>query len=138
MKAVGVSVTPATRLRNAAERFLCGGSDNSGPLRILLLFVIAWTAFQTISYSSVALHPDLTEIFAWSRHPAASYFKHPPLGALMARGWFSIFPIADWSFHLLAMVNVAIAFFAIDLIARRYVDGDKRLVVLLLLLLTPF
>ncbi len=35
------------------------------------------------------------------------------------------------------MINVAVAFFAVDLIARRYVDGDKRLLVLLLLLLTP-
>ena len=29
-------------------------------------------------------------------NPAASYFKHPPLGAVMARGRFSIFPVADW------------------------------------------
>jgi hypothetical protein len=36
------------------------------------------------------------------------------------------------------MVNAAIAFLAVDLIARRWLDGDKRLLVPLLLLLTPF
>ena len=36
------------------------------------------------------------------------------------------------------MVNAAVALFAIDRIARRYLSGDKRLLVLLLLLLTPF
>jgi 4-amino-4-deoxy-L-arabinose transferase-like glycosyltransferase len=138
MKAVGVPVTPAERLRNAAERFLFGAADDGGPLRILFLFVIAWTAFQTISFSSVALHADLTEIFAWSRHPAASYYKHPPLGALIARGWFSIFPIADWSFHLLAMTNAALGLLFVDLIARRYLERDKRIFVLLFLLMTPF
>lgn len=135
---LGVLVTPAARLRSAAERFLCGGSENAGSLRVLLLFVVAWTAFQTISFSSVALHADLTEIFAWSRHPAASYYKHPPLGALMGWAWFSVFPIADWSFHLLAMANAAVGLFFTDLIARRYLDRDKRIFVLLFLLLTPF
>jgi 4-amino-4-deoxy-L-arabinose transferase-like glycosyltransferase len=135
---LGVSVTPAARLRNATERFLCGGSDNAGPLRILLLFVIAWTAFQTTSFSSVALHADLTEIFAWSRHPAASYYKHPPLGAMMGWAWFSVFPVTDWSFHLLAMTNAAVGLYFTDLIARRYLDRDKRIFVLLFLMLTPF
>jgi len=135
MKAGGVSVTPADRLRNATEHFLLGGS---GPLRLLILFVIAWTAFQTISFSSVTLHADLTEIFAWSRHPAASYYKHPPLGALMGWAWFSVFPITDWSFHLLAMTNAAVGLFFVDLIARRYLEPEKRIFVLLFLLLTPF
>ena len=56
----------------------------------------------------------------------------------MAAAWFAIFPAADWSFHLLAMVNAAIALFAIDRIAKLYLSGDKRLLVLLLLLLMPF
>ena len=91
-----------------------------------------------VSHASVDLHPDLMEIYAWSRHPSAGYYKHPPLGALMAAAWFAVFPAADWSFHLLAMVNAAIALFAVDRIARLYLSGDKRLLVLLLLLLTPF
>jgi 4-amino-4-deoxy-L-arabinose transferase-like glycosyltransferase len=138
MTAIGIVASPASRVRNAAEQFLCGGSDNAAVLRILALFVIAWTAFQTIAYSSVALHTDLAEIFVWSQHPSASYYKHPPLGALMAYLWFSVFPVADWSFHLLAMTNTALGLFFTDLIARRYLDRDKRVFVLLFLMMTPF
>src|SRR5262249_4476676 len=88
--------------------------------------------------ASLGLHPDLIEVFAWSQHPSAGYAKHPPLAGLIAAAWFAVFPAADWSFHLLAMVNAAIGLYAVDLIARRYVDGDKRLLVLLLLLCLPF
>jgi 4-amino-4-deoxy-L-arabinose transferase-like glycosyltransferase len=138
MTAIGIPTSPADRIRSAAEQFLCAGSGTAGTLRILTLFVVAWTAFQTLSYSSVALHADLTEIFVWSQHPAASYYKHPPLGALMAAGWFKVFPVADWSFHLLAMVNAAVGLFFTDLIARRYLDRDKRIFVLLFLMMMPF
>ena len=138
MRAIGVSVTPAARLRNATDKFLFAGSDNAGTLRILILFIAAWTAFQSLSFSSVGVHPDLTEIFGWSMHPQASYFKHPPLAALMVRGWFTVFPAADWSFHLLAMTNAAVGLFFVDLIARRYLDRDRRIFVLLFLLMTPF
>ncbi len=105
---------------------------------LLALFVAIWTTFQIISFSSLDLHADLAELYAWTHHLSAGYYKHPPLGALMAAAWFAIFPATDWSFHLLAMTNAAIALFAIDLIARRYLTGDKRLFVLLFLLLTPF
>jgi 4-amino-4-deoxy-L-arabinose transferase-like glycosyltransferase len=104
----------------------------------LLWFVILWTAFQVISYASVGLHPDLVEVYAWGLHPSAGYYKHPPLCGLLAAAWFSLFPPTDWAFHLLAMTNAAAGLFATDLIARRYLDGDKRILVLLLLLLTPF
>jgi len=104
----------------------------------LLLFIAVWTCFQIIVYSAIGLNDDLTEVFDWSRHPSAGYYKHPPLAGLIAAAWFAVFPAADWSFHLLAMVNAAIALFAVDLIARNRVDENKRLLVLLLLLLTPF
>jgi len=105
---------------------------------LLALFVMIWTAFQIIVFASVCLHDDMLEVFAWSRHPSAGYGKHPPLAPLLAAAWFAVFPIANWSFELLASVNAAVALFAVDLIARRYVAPDRRLLVLLLLLLTPF
>jgi len=105
-----------------------------------LLTVI--TGYCDVALQSVPehdeLHADLTELYAWTYHLSAGYYKQPPLAALMATAWFSVFPVTDWSFHLLAMTNAAIALFAIDLIARRYLTGDKRLFVLLFLLLTPF
>jgi 4-amino-4-deoxy-L-arabinose transferase-like glycosyltransferase len=100
--------------------------------------VLVWTCFQIIVFSAIGIHDDLTEVFVWSRHPAAGYHKHPPLAGLIATAWFAVFPVAEWSFYLLAMVNSAVALFAVDRIARRYVAGDKRLLVLFLLLLTPF
>lgn len=106
-------------------------------LTLLVLFVAVWTTFQIVSFSSLDLHFDAVEVYGWSQHPSAGYYKHPPLSALIAAAWFSVFPAADWSYHLLAMINAAIALYAIDLIARRYLTGDKRLFVLLFLLLTP-
>lgn len=104
----------------------------------VLLFVIVWTAFQVISFGSVGLHPDMTEVYAWGLHPSAGYYKHPPLSGLIPAAWFSVFPATDLSFHLLAMVNAAIGLYGAALIAGHYLDGDKRLFVLLFLLLTPF
>jgi len=113
-------------------------SDGLAICILLAAFVAAWTSFHTIAYSATVLHDDLLEVFVWSQHPAAGYSKQPPLAGLIATGWFTIFPPADWSFELLAMANSAIALFAVYLIARRYLNGDKRLLALLLLLLTPF
>jgi len=105
---------------------------------LLALFVVVWTAFHIISNAALDLHDDITEIYTWSRTLRPGYYKHPPLGALMAAPWFVLFPAADWSFRLFAMLNAALALFAVDLIARRYLSGDKRLLALLLLLLMPF
>jgi Dolichyl-phosphate-mannose-protein mannosyltransferase len=105
---------------------------------LLLWFVLLYTAFAIISSASVGLHPDLLDTYARGLHPAAGYDGHAPLAALMAGGWFLLFPPADWAFHLLAMVNAAAGLYATDRIACRYLDADKRIAVLLLLLLTPF
>jgi 4-amino-4-deoxy-L-arabinose transferase-like glycosyltransferase len=135
-------VTPAEGVlalpRRIVDRWYDRERDGSAVWILLAGFVATWTCFHIITYASIDLHPDLVEVFAWSRHPSLGYSKHPPLNALIAAAWFSVFPVADWSFHLLAMVNAAIALLAVDLIARRYLSGDKRLLVLLLLLLTPF
>ena len=101
-------------------------------------FVVVWTSFHVISNAAIGLHPDNLEMYTWARHPGLGYPPHPPLGAWMVGAWFALFPATDWSFHLLTMVNSAVALYAVDLIARRYVEGDKRLLVLLLLLLMPF
>ncbi|MBX9777449.1 MAG: glycosyltransferase family 39 protein [Xanthobacteraceae bacterium] len=130
-----LSWSPPARITAAINRWFDAVPGQA--LCIFLgLFVAIWTSFQVVSYASIGLHFDLLEVFAWSQNLAPGY-KHPPLAGFIAAAWFAIFPIADWSFHLLAMVNAAVAFFAVDLIARRYVEGDKRLLVLLLLLLTP-
>src|SRR6202790_967939 len=105
---------------------------------LLLWFVILWTVFHVVSNASVGLPPDTLETYAWGLHPAAGYDKQQPLGALMAGAWFTLLPPTDWPFYLLAMLNAAAGLYATERIGRRYFDGDKRILVPLLVLLTPF
>jgi len=83
------------------------------------------------------LHPDTLETWSLGRHFEWGNPKHPPLMGWVARAWTSVFPPTDWSLRLLAMTNAGLALWAIDLISRRFVRGDKRVVVLLLLMLLP-
>jgi 4-amino-4-deoxy-L-arabinose transferase-like glycosyltransferase len=104
---------------------------------LLLGFVGIWQAFLAIAYIGGDLHPDVLETWTLGRSIEWGYAKHPPLMGWVARAWTSIFPLANWSFQLLALTNSAIALGIVDLISRRFVQGDKRLIVLLLLMLTP-
>jgi 4-amino-4-deoxy-L-arabinose transferase-like glycosyltransferase len=125
-------------MRRLIDAWFDRAADGSAVAILLALFVAAWTVFHVLAHASLDLHPDIVEAYAWSLHPSAGYYKHPPLSGLVPAAWFLVFPAQDWAFHLLAMVNAGAALFAIDRIARLYVSGDKRLLVLLLLLLTPF
>ena len=125
-------------LKSVLDSWFDSEKNGLAILILCLTFVLIWTSFQIISFATVDLHPDMVEAYAWGLHPSAGYYKHPPLSGLAAGAWFLFFPAADWSFHLFAMCNCAIALYAAYLIARRYLEGDKRLVAVLLLLLTPF
>lgn len=103
----------------------------------LALFVAVWVAALAMAYSNAGLHPDVLETWSLGRDPAWGSSKHPPLMGWVAWAWTLVFPLTDWSFQLLAMVNAAVALWFVDLIARRFVSGDKRVMVLLLLLLLP-
>ena len=104
---------------------------------LLLGFVAAWMAFLSIAYLGGGLHPDTLETWSLGRHFEWGNPKHPPLMGWFARAWTSVFPPTDWSLRLLAMTNSGIALWIVDLISRRFVRGDKRVVVLLLLMLLP-
>lgn len=104
---------------------------------LLLGFVAAWTAFLNIAYLGGGLHPDTLETWTLGRNFEWGNPKHPPLMGWIARAWTSVFPPTDWSMRLLAMTNSGMALWAVDLISRRFVRGDKRVVVLLLLMLLP-
>lgn len=105
------------------------------------VFIVGFIAFSTlilsIGYISGNLHMDVLEAWSVGRTLAWGFWKHPPLMGWVTHGWAEVFPLTDWSFRLLAMVNAGLALLAVDLIARRFVRGDKRAVILLLLLLTP-
>jgi 4-amino-4-deoxy-L-arabinose transferase-like glycosyltransferase len=104
---------------------------------LLIGFTAVWLAFLTIAYLDGDLHPDVLETWTIGRTFAWGCSKHPPLMGWVARAWTSIFPLTNWSFQLMALINSAIALWAVDLISRRFVKGDKRVVVLLLLMLLP-
>lgn len=104
---------------------------------LLVLFVAIWTGYLVIAYLGAGLHPDTLETWALGRHLAWGYPKHPPLMGWVARAWTSVFPLTDWSLQLMAIVNAAVALWAVDLISRRFVTGTKRAIVLLLLMLLP-
>jgi hypothetical protein len=105
---------------------------------LLLWFVILWMLFNVLSHASTGLDSAIFAVYAEGLHPSGGYDLHPPLAALVAAGWFQAFPTTDWTCHLLAMANAALGLYGVDLIARHYLQGDKRIVVLMMLLLTPF
>jgi 4-amino-4-deoxy-L-arabinose transferase-like glycosyltransferase len=104
---------------------------------LLTGFVAVWLAYLVIAYLGGDLHPDVLETWTLGRSLEWGYSKHPPLMGWVARAWTSVFPLANWSFYLMALTNSAIALWAVDLITRHFATGDKRMVVLLLLMLLP-
>jgi len=125
------------RWRRPFLAWLDGIEKGWGIPALIVGFAAAWMLFLMIAYLSGDLHPDVLETWSVGRSFAWGNPKHPPLMGWVAHAWTLVFPLTDWSFQLLAMTNAAVALWAVDLIARRFVRGDKRAVVLLLLMLLP-
>lgn len=104
---------------------------------LLVAFTAVWTGYLVVAYLGAGLHPDVLEAWTLGREFDWGNSKHPPLMGWIARLWTDAFPLANWSMQLLAMVNAAIGLWAVDLIARQFATGDKRILILLLLILTP-
>lgn len=104
---------------------------------LIAAFVALWMVYFSVAYIGGDLHQDVLETWSLGRSFDWGSSKHPPLMAWAARAWTGIFPLANWSFNLLAMTNSAIGLWAVDLTARRFVRADKRLIVLLLLMIMP-
>ncbi len=105
---------------------------------VLVGYASLWTLYGCIARSSQDLHPDMTELIAWSRHPDFGYLKHPPLAAWLVRLWFSLVPVADWSFYLLAMLMPTIALWMFWRLSADYLDVEKRVLGVALLMFIPF
>jgi Dolichyl-phosphate-mannose-protein mannosyltransferase len=105
---------------------------------LVFLFIAALTSFAFISNASVGPPTELIDTYVRALHPAAGDFGTAPLAPLIAAVWFLLLPPVDWALYLLAALNAGFALFAVDLVARREVTGDKRVLVLLFLILTPF
>ncbi|MBI3703506.1 MAG: glycosyltransferase family 39 protein [Rhizobiales bacterium] len=112
-----------------------GGERNA--ILALAAYALLWTLYGTIAKGSQGLHYDMTEVIAWSRDLAWGY-KHPPLAAFIVWLWFSVFPLAEWSYYLLAMLMPTVALWFAWRLSADYLDADKRVVGLALLMLIPF
>lgn len=104
----------------------------------LVAYAVLWAIYATIAKSSQGLHYDMAEVVAWSRDLQLGYLKHPPLAAGIVWLWFSFFPVAEWSYYLLAMTMPAIALWFAWRLSEDYLDIEKRVVGLALLTLIPF
>ena len=101
-------------------------------------YLALWTIYATVSKSSQGLHPDMTELIAWSRDLSFGYLKHPPLAAWLVWLWFGVLPVAEWSYYLLAMLMPTLALWIVWRGSADYLDIEKRVVGLALLMLVPF
>ncbi len=127
---------------NAAGRLRDALADPKRATLTLLLtlavYVLLWTAYATIAKGTQGFHPDMVEVIAWSRDLSPGYLKHPPLAAAVAWAWFAVFPVAEWSYYLLAMTMPALTFWIVWHLSADYLDADKRIAALALLMLVPF
>jgi len=132
----------SSRLLVPVERLVAALSDPARRERtvivVLLAYVAIWTLYGMLAKASQDIHIDMAEMFAWSRELALGYPKHPPLAAWLTAGWFAIFPAADWAFYLFAMTVAAFALWIAWQLAGDYLDAEKRVLALLLLMLVPF
>ena len=131
------AVRAKSRWRRPFESWLNGVERGWAIPLFLIGFVAIWMLFLVIAYQGGDLHPDVLETWSIGRQFAWGNPKHPPLMGWMAAIWASVFPLTDWSFCLLAMLNSAAALWFVDLTSRRFVRGDGRAVILLLLFLLP-
>jgi hypothetical protein len=104
----------------------------------LAFYLLVWTLYSIIAKSNQDLHPDMTELIAWSREIALGYPKHPPVAAMIVRGWFALFPVADWSFYLLAIATPTLALWVAWRQFEDYLNPAQSLVGLALLSFIPF
>ena len=107
-------------------------------LVLLVSYGVVWTLYGIVAKGSQDIHFDMGEMVAWSREVSWGTVKHPPMGAWLVGAWFAVFPLADWSYYLFAMVLASASLWFAWAAAAPYLDGDKRIAGIALLTLVPF
>jgi len=133
---------PFAAVEAAAGRLRAAMADpahgNRRMVLTLVLYTLVWTLYGIIAKGGQDVHPDMTELVVWAREPALGYFKHPPFAAWLTAAWFAVFPVADWSYYLLAAAMPSLALWIVWRGSAGYLDADRRIVGVALLTLTPF
>ena len=126
----------------AFDRFIIAFTDPSrrdhAVLAVLGGYLLVWTLYGVVAKGNQDLHPDMTELIAWSRDLALGFPKHPPFAAIVVRGWFAIFPLRDWAYYLLGISTATATLWIAWQLFGDYLNPKKRLVALLLLTFIPF
>ena len=104
----------------------------------LAVYTLVWAVYGTIAKGSQGLHPDMTELIAWSRELAWGYAKHGPVAAALVWAWFGVLPVAEWSYYLLAMLMPAGALWIMWRLSADYLEVEKRVVGVALMTFVPF
>ena len=105
---------------------------------VLTAYVVLWTFTGTLIKANQDIHYDMAGVAAWSRELALGYPQHPPLAPWLVRGWFNVFPVADWSYYLLGMACAGIALWCAWRVFARFLQDEVRVLALALLTLVPF
>jgi 4-amino-4-deoxy-L-arabinose transferase-like glycosyltransferase len=105
---------------------------------LLAAYCAVWSLYGAIAKGSQDIHFDMGEMVAWARDAGIGTPKHPPVAAWLVKVWFAVFPLADWSYYLFAMVLATFALWCAWRISENYLDGEKRVAALLLLTFIPF
>jgi 4-amino-4-deoxy-L-arabinose transferase-like glycosyltransferase len=138
MTLLALSRIPLTPLERFADALVDPRRRDRAVLLALICYVALWTTYAVLAKGSQDLHFDMGELIAWSREPAFGYAKHPPFAAWLVGAWFSVFPLTDWAYYLLAVVNATIGLWIAWIVSARYLDGEKRAAGVALLTLVPF
>jgi 4-amino-4-deoxy-L-arabinose transferase-like glycosyltransferase len=130
------------RVSTAFDRLVDGLSDpareNRAALVFLLIYCSLWYVYLMIARSSTDMHPDMAEMLTWAQELSLGYPKHPPLPAYILWLWFSIFPVSEWAYTLLAVTNIGLGLYFAFRLCAVWLQGEKRAAVMLLLALIPF
>src|ERR1700681_2802490 len=137
-----MALPPRIGVTAALDRLIAALTDSARRERAVLLVLAGycglWTLYGVIAKGNQDIHFDMGEMVAWSRETLWGTPKHPPFGAWLVRAWFGVFPLADWSYYLFAIVVATLALWIAWKISAHYLDGGKRVVGLALLTLVPF
>ena len=99
-----------------------------------LLLVLA--ILQTVYNAGLPLHGDEAYYWVWSRHPALSYFDHPPMIAwLLALTTLPV--VSEWSVRLVPVLCLSLATWLIYRLAREVYGKHAAAVALLMFTVLP-
>ncbi len=101
-------------------------------------FFAAWILYGSITETGRSLHHDVLEAYAWGKEFQPGYNQHGPFWAWIAGFWFLLFPTANTSFIVLAVLNATLGLLGAWRLAGLFAQGRDRDAATLLLLATPF